>query len=260
MTLNEKTAVVTGGAAGIGRDIVRRLAADGARVISLDWNEEANRETAALVEANGGTCETHTADVSSAHDVNQVFSGIGPVAILVNNAAVVKGDGFLADLSEETWDRVLAACLKSVFLCTQAALPSMLAQRAGAIVNISSVNALTGIHLAAYSAAKGGIISLTKVLTAQYGGQGIRINTICPGTILSESSRSHYQSHPEAASELEELYPARSFGLPSDIASAVQFLVSEQAGFINGAVMAVDGGLTAVHQLASLRGTRPPNA
>jgi len=242
--LKGKTAVVTGGAAGIGQEIVRRLAAEGARVISMDWAESSSE--------NSGICEMMRGDVSSAADVKRVFDAAGPLDILVNNAAFSTGDGFLLELSEEIWDRTLSVCLKGVFLCSQAALRSMVEKRAGAIVNISSVNALTGIHLAAYTAAKGGIISLTRVLAAQYGRCGVRINTICPGTILSESSRLHYDAHPEITADLKALYPAGKFGSTADIASAVLFLVSDQASFINGATVAIDGGLSAVHPLPSL--------
>src|SRR6478609_7110330 len=239
MVLSGKTAVVTGGAAGIGQEIVRRLAAEGARVISMDWTETS--------EASSGVCESVHGDVSSAADVKRVFDAAGRVDILVNNAAFSKGDGFLLELSEEVWDRTLSICLKGVFLCSQAALSTMVERRSGAIVNISSVNALTGIHLAAYTAAKGGIISLTRVLAAQYGRDGVRINTICPGTILSESSRVHYDANPEITADLKSLYPAGAFGSTSDIASAVLFLVSDQSSFINGATLTVDGGLSAVH-------------
>jgi NAD(P)-dependent dehydrogenase (short-subunit alcohol dehydrogenase family) len=238
--LQGKTAMVTGGAAGIGREIVQRFAREGARVISVDWNEADNDET----------CYAITADVSSPADVQRAFEIAGPVDILVNNAAFSQGDGFLLDIFEEVWDRTLAVCLKSVFLCSKAALRGMVERRAGVIINISSVNALTGIHLAAYTAAKGGIISLTRVLAAQYGGLGVRINTICPGTILSESSRVYYDAHPEIASGLASLYPARKFGTTSDVASAALFLASDEATFINGTVLTVDGGLSAVHQIA----------
>jgi NAD(P)-dependent dehydrogenase (short-subunit alcohol dehydrogenase family) len=244
MVLNGKTAVVTGGAAGIGQEIVRRLAAEGARVISMDWAESSQE--------GAGLCETMRGDVSSGADVKRMFDAAGPVDILVNNAAFSNGDGFLLELSEETWDRTLSICLKSVFLCSKAALSTMVERRTGAIVNMSSVNALTGIHLAAYTTAKGGIISLTRVLAAQYGRCGVRINTICPGTILSESSRLHYDANPEITADLKALYPAGAFGNTSDIASAVLFLVSDQASFINGATLAIDGGLSAVHPLPAL--------
>jgi NAD(P)-dependent dehydrogenase (short-subunit alcohol dehydrogenase family) len=252
MRLKGKTVLVTGGAAGIGQEIVRVLARQGARVISVDWNGAENERTTAEVCAAGGECVPVQGDVSVAVDVQRAFEISGPVDILVNNAACARGDGFLLDVAEDTWDKILAVCLKSVYLCSKAALPSMLQRKAGSIVNISSVNALTGVHLVAYTAAKGGIISLTRVLAAQYGAYGVRINTICPGTILSESSRLHYEAHPEVTAELKTLYPARTFGSTGDIASAVLFLASDEASFINGAIIPVDGGLTAVRQLPSI--------
>ena len=250
--LDGKTALVTGGAAGIGQQIVRRLAGQGARVIAVDWNAAANEETAGMVRSSGGLCEAVAGDVSNADDVKRAFDVAGPVDILVNNAATVQGDGFLHELPEENWDQVLSVCLKSVFLCSKAALATMVERRAGSIVNISSVNGLLGIHFAAYTAAKGGIIALTRLLAAHYGGLGIRVNTIAPGTILSESSRVHYEQHPELAADLLALYPGRKFGYPDDIASAVSFLASDEASFINGAIIPVDGGLTAVRQLPSM--------
>jgi NAD(P)-dependent dehydrogenase (short-subunit alcohol dehydrogenase family) len=161
-------------------------------------------------------------------------------------------DILVNDLSEEVWNRTLAVCLKSVFLCSKAALKGMVGRRAGVIINISSVNALTGIHLAAYTAAKGGNISLTRVLATQYGGFGVRINTICPGTILSESSRLYYEANPEIAAGLAALYPARKFGTTSHIVSAALFLASDEATFINGTAFALDRGLSAVHQLPAI--------
>lgn len=251
MLLDRKTALVTGGAAGIGQEIVRRLAREGARVFSVDVNGEANRETAAEVCAEGGECIAVQGDVSLESNVERAFEVSGAVDILVNNAAYWQGDGFLLDISEDAWDKILAGSLKSVYLCSKAALPSMMERKSGAIINISSVNALTGIHLAAYTAAKGGILSLTRVLAAQYGGYGIRINTICPGTILSESSRIYYEEHPDVTADLKALYPAGAFGSTSDIASAVLFLASDQASFVNGVSIPIDGGLSAVRQLRS---------
>lgn len=251
MLLDRKTALVTGGAAGIGQEIVRRLAREGARVISVDVNDEANQKTAAEVCAEGAECIAVQGDVSLEGDVERAFEISGAVDILVNNAAYWQGDGFLLDIAEDAWDKILAGSLKSVYLCSKAALPCMMEQKSGAIINISSVNALAGIHLAAYTAAKGGIISLTRVLAAQYGGFGIRINTICPGTILSESSRIYYEEHPDVTADLKALYPARAFGSTSDIASAVLFLASDQALFVNGVSIPIDGGLSAVRQLPS---------
>ncbi|SRR5581483_2679180 len=252
MPLNEGRALITGAGAGIGREIARAFARHGAEIIAVDWNPDANRETARLIHAEGGRCRAVEADVSSSGDIARAFAEAGPVDVLVNNAAYSQGDGLLHELSEETWESVLAICLKSVFLCTREALKSMVPRRRGAIVNISSVNALLGIHLAAYTAAKGGIISLTRVTAVQYARFGIRANAICPGTILSESSEKYYREHPEISAELQDLYPGGKFGTVGDVAACALFLASEEANFINGATIPVDGALTAVHRIPSI--------
>lgn len=252
MPVKKRTALVTGGAAGIGQEIVRHLAQEGLRVVTFDWDEKTNLQTAQEVCAGGGDCVAVQGDVSVAADVNRAFATAGDVDVLVNNAAYSKGDGFLLDLREEVLDKTLAVCLKGVLLCSQAALKPMTQNRRGCIINISSVNAMAGIHLAAYTAAKGGIISLTRVLAAQYGGHNIRVNTISPGTILSESSRKHYEANPEVNADLLALYPNRTFGSTGDIAGAVLFLISDQASFINGANIPIDGGLSAVRLLPSI--------
>jgi NAD(P)-dependent dehydrogenase (short-subunit alcohol dehydrogenase family) len=183
MKFTGKNVLVTGGGAGIGREIAIRFAGEGAAVFSADVDATGNAETARLIHRSGGRCEAITADVSSAGDVSRATRSASPVAILVNNAAIVTGDGPLHSVSEEAWDRVLSVCLKSVYLCSREVLPEMAERREGVILNISSVNALAGIHFAAYSAAKGAINSLTRVMAAHYSLYGIRINAICPGTI-----------------------------------------------------------------------------
>lgn len=250
--LARRKAIVTGGANGIGREIAQLFAAEGARVVSLDIDEAANQETAALIRASGGRCEAVCADVATGVGVDRAFRLAGRVDILVNNAACWSGDGFLHDVTEEDWDRILAVSLKGVFLCTHRALQGMMGRRKGVIVNISSVNALTGIHLAAYTAAKGGIVALTRVLAQQYGKYGIRVNAICPGTILTESAKRYYVEHPGSDQDLQDLYPARAFGVPADVAECALFLASEKAKFINGSSLVVDGGLSSGHRIPSL--------
>jgi NAD(P)-dependent dehydrogenase (short-subunit alcohol dehydrogenase family) len=224
-----KTALITGGAHGIGREICIRFAAEGARVVSLDIDGADH------------------ADVSNAADVARVFEQAGPVDILVNNAATWQGDGILDEVSEQDWDRIVAVCLKGVYLCSREAVRSMKPRGSGAIINIASVNALTGIHLAAYTAAKGGVVSLTRLMAQQYGAFGIRVNAICPGTILTDSTREHFEENPEQAAALRKLYPAGSFGAPADVAAAALYLAT--ASFVNGSVLVLDGGLTAVHRI-----------
>ena len=250
-----KTALITGAANGIGREIARRFAAAGARIVSLDTDEAGNAQTASLIRASGGTCEPMAGDVALAADVEKAFRLAGPVDVLVNNAAIWSGDGFLHMVSEQDWDRIIAVGLKGVFLCCREALGTMMERRAGVILNIGSVNALAGIHLAAYTAAKGGIVSLTRLLAVQYARYGIRVNAICPATILTESSRQYYAEHPELETALRSLYPAGKFGAPADVAACALFLVSDQAAFINGSIIVLDGGLTAGYGIAGLEPT-----
>lgn len=219
----------------------------------MDLDAAGNARTAELIREAGGRCETLQGDVSAAADVQRVFHA-RRVDILVNNAAAWRGDGLLHQVSEEDWDYVLAGTLKSVYLCTRAALAGMMAQRGGVIVNINSVNGIAGVHLAAYTAAKGGVISLTRLLALQYGRYGIRVNAICPGTIMTESSRRHYDTRPEQEAELRALYPAGEFGTPADIAGCALYLASQEARFVNGATFVVDGGMTAGYRIASLLG------
>lgn len=245
MRLSGRRAVITGTATGIGREIARRFAAEGAQIVAIDRDEAGNQEAAAEIIAAGGHCQAIRADVSSEAEVVEAFRAAGPIDILVNNAGSAAGDARLIDLSGENWDRVLAVCLKSVFLCTREALKSMTKKRAGSVVNISSVNALAGINLTAYSAAKGGILSLTRLAALEYATYGIRVNAICPGTILSESSEAFYRERPEIDRELRALYPAGKYGSVEDVASCALFLASDEASFINGVALPVDGGLLA---------------
>ena len=252
MNLKGRKALITGTATGIGREIAFRFAASGAQIVAVDWDDKNNRETTERIKSEGGVCDATTADVSSEADVERVFGAAGAIDVLVNNAASVKGDGYLMDLSGENWDRVLAICLKSVFLCTREALKTMTPRRRGAIVNLSSANALMGINLAAYTAAKGGIISLTRLTAAHYARYGIRANVICPGTIASESSERYYEEHADVAMQLRSLYPGGQFGKVEDVAACALFLASDESAFINGAVVPVDGALTASHRIPSL--------
>ncbi|MDE3179555.1 MAG: SDR family oxidoreductase [Acidobacteriota bacterium] len=247
--LQGRTALITGGGNGIGREIGRVFALNGARVVSVDTDAAGNAETARLIREEGGVCEPVTGDVSVASDVERAFELCGPLDILVNNAAGLYGDGFLHDVSEADWDRTIAACLKSVYLCTRLALKHMMEQRKGAIITISSVNGLSGIHLAAYSAAKGALVSLTRLMALQYGPYGIRANAICPGTIMTENSRRVYDQNPEAEASLLALYPGGAFGEPNDIAECALYLASDRAKFVNGSIVVVDGGLTAIHRM-----------
>lgn len=241
-SLKGQTALVTGASQGIGLAIAEAMRQAGAIVHGMD-----------IVPPAGQVSFTHhDGDVASASDVARIFSETGPIDILVNNAAITTGDGLLHEVTEASWDRVVDVCLKSVFLCSKAALPAMIERRRGVILSLGSVNALTGIHLAAYTAAKGGILSLTRLLAQQYGRFGIRANAICPGTILTESSRAAYNDAAALRDDLLALYPAHEFGAPADIAECAVWLASAESRFINGTSIVVDGGMSAVHRLPSL--------
>lgn len=255
--LEGKTAIVTGGGNGIGREIARLFSLHGARVISVDVDAAGNRETARRISESGGECKAVEGDVASAADVERAFQIAGPVDVLVNNAAAWAGDGWLHEVSEGNWDRILAVTLKSVYLCSRIALKEMMVPRSGAIINISSVNAIAGIHLAAYTAAKGGILSLTKLLALQYGAQGIRVNAICPGTIETEGTHLYYEKHPEMKQGLLSLYPAGRFGEPADVAECALYLASDRAKFMNGSIVVLDGGMSAIQRIPFIERTGP---
>lgn len=252
MRLKGKQALITGTATGIGRETALLFAREGARILAVDRDELNNRVTAQLICDHGGSCRALTADISQEEQVVNLFKDIDTIDILVNNAASVYGDGFLTDLSGEVWDSVLGICLRSVFLCSREALKIMMPQKSGAIVNLSSANASVGINLAAYTAAKGGIESLTRLMATHYARFGIRVNAVSPGTVMSENSTEFYRDRPQIAADLRSLYPGGMFGHVRDIAATVLFIASDEANFINGAIIPVDGGLTSTRRLPSV--------
>jgi meso-butanediol dehydrogenase / (S,S)-butanediol dehydrogenase / diacetyl reductase len=239
----DKTVLVTGAGRGIGRVLGRRFAAEGARVVLADRSGQ-EREVADEIEREGGSALAAHADVSIADDVAAMVASAGPVGVLVNNAAVAEGSDVL-EIDEETWDRELAIDLKSAFLCSRAVLPGMIARGGGAIVNVATVNAFAYFGNEAYSAAKAGLISLTQALAVRYGPRGIRVNAVAPGTIRTPAWDERIRKDPEVLDRLAKWYPLGRVGEPGDVANAVLFLASEDASWITGTVLRVDGGLLA---------------
>ncbi len=250
MRLADRVALITGGGSGIGRAIALRFAAEGAAVVAVDADPDGARETARQVEAGGGRACYVEADVTSsaavARAVEAALTTFGRIDVLVNNAGIGGGDDVL-QTDEATWDRVVAVILKGAFLCTRAVLPHLIGQRRGAIVNVASVNGLTGLGEEAYSAAKAGLINFTQNVAVRYGPDGIRANVICPGTIRTPIWRDVVEKTPDVFERLARWYPLGRVGETEDVAEAALYLASDDAAFVTGAVLVVDGGLTAGH-------------
>jgi meso-butanediol dehydrogenase/(S,S)-butanediol dehydrogenase/diacetyl reductase len=248
MRLPDTVALVTGGGSGIGRAIGLRFAQEGARVILADRYGDRAEVVAEEITAAGGEAIGLEADVADEVAVNamaeQAIAAFGRVDVLVNNAGLSKGDDIL-EMDGETWDLNLDVVLKGVFLCSKAILPGMRERGRGVILNIGSVNGLTGIGEMAYSAAKAGMVNLTQNLAVRHGPAGVRVNCIAPGTIRTPIWASRVAEDPRVFDRLTPWYPLRRVGEPDDIANAALFLASDEASWITGVTLCVDGGLLA---------------
>jgi len=238
-------ALVTGASRGIGRAIALQLAADG-YAVAVNYASSSAKADAVVSEivAGGGRAIAVQADVSDGDAVAAMFSTVtdelGPVAVLVNNAGITD-DGLLLRMSPDQWDNVLNTDLRSVFLCTKAALRSMLRAKTGRIINISSVSGISGNPgQGNYAAAKAGIIGFTKSIAKEVGSRGITVNAIAPGFIQTDMTDSLGETVTDAASDQIAL---GRLGLPEEVASAVGYLASEGASYITGQTIVVDGGL-----------------
>jgi len=246
MTLTGKMALVTGGASGIGRAVCLRLARDGAAVAVLDLDPGGAERTAAEVRGSGGRAVAVGADVADddavAAAVAQARAALGPLTVLVNVAGI--GDfTLLADMRPAQWQRMLGVHLNGTFHCTRAVLPDMTAAGWGRIVNTSSVAGLSGggPGLSHYAAAKGGIIAFTKAIAQELGPAGITANAVAPGLIDTPMVKEAMVSD-EIRRRAVEGAPVRRIGQPDDIAAAVAYLVSPEAGFVTGQVLSPNGG------------------
>jgi 3-oxoacyl-[acyl-carrier protein] reductase len=242
MDLSQRVAIVTGGARGIGREIALKLAEVGASVVVSDLADA--EPVAQEIRGMNRQSLAVQADVSSAADVARLVeatvSSYGRVDILVNNAGIAR-DQLLLRMSDEDWDAVLSVNLKSVFLCTRAVLRHMMKQRWGRIISLSSIVGIVGNPgQANYASAKAGIIGFTRTIAREVGSRGITVNAIAPGFIDTPMTQKLGE---EQRQELLKRIPLGFLGTPRDVAEAVAFLASEEARYITGQVLGVDGGL-----------------
>jgi NAD(P)-dependent dehydrogenase (short-subunit alcohol dehydrogenase family) len=247
-----KACVVTGAGSGIGKAIAERLAEEGGKVVCVDVNPETAIATANVIQQAGGTATAFTADVSDPKQVDafvaQCIGLYGRIDVLVNNAGV-NIPGVLHEVSDAVIDKTLNVNVKGAIYGCRAAIPSMLKQGGGSIVNISSVNGLVSEpFLAVYSASKGAVVMLTRGVALDYAKRGIRCNAICPGWVDTPIN----YAHAEMLGGLEKVYatidtfqPIGRPGEPREIAHLALFLASDEASFLTGAVIPADGGMTA---------------
>lgn len=245
-----RTALVTGGGRGIGRAIALRLAGEGAAVAVVDIDGEPARAVVKEIAAagrNGVAIEADVGDEAAvARTVRDAERALGPLSVLVNNAASATRSTIDAT-GPDDWDAEFRVTLRAAYLMARAVLPGMAERGRGAVVSVASVNGLMYFGNPAYSAAKAGLINLTKAIAVEYGPAGVRANTVSPGSVRTEhpSWAERQARDPQAFEKLARWYPVGRVGTPGDIAAAVAFLASDEAAFVNGADLVVDGGLTA---------------
>ena len=244
MKLGGKTAIVTGAAQGIGKEIACSLAKEGANIVVSDIDLEHAEQTADQIRKIGRETLVIKADVSipeeAANIVEKTIDKLGSLDILINNAGITR-DNFILRMKDEDWDKVLAINLKGTFNCIKVAAKVMLKQRKGKIVNIASIIGLIGnAGQANYAASKAGVIALTKSCAKEFGARGITVNAIAPGFI---STRMTEVLKEDTKQKMLGNIPLGRFGLATDVANLVLFLVSDEANYITGQVINVDGGM-----------------
>ena len=243
MRLENKVAIITGAGSGIGKETAILFAREGAKVVVADVNEKAGEETVVEIKKNGEGFFVKL-DVSNREQSKQMvkttLEKYGKIDVLINNAGIVQ-DAFVSKMTEEQWDKVINVNLKGVFNCTQAVVEVMMNQGSGVIINTSSIVGLYGnVGQVNYAATKAGLIGMTKTMAKELGRKGIRVNAVAPGFITTPMT----SNVPEKILEMmKEKTPLRRLGEAKDVAFAYLYLASDEADFVNGAVLCVDGGL-----------------
>jgi NAD(P)-dependent dehydrogenase (short-subunit alcohol dehydrogenase family) len=248
--IDGKVAIITGAASGIGKATALLFAQEGANVVVADFMDELGEETVKVINESGGKAVFVHTDVSKAEDVkNMIKTAVdtyGRLDIIFNNAGIEGASIDTANYPENVFDKVIAVNLKGVWLGIKYALPELLKNGGGSIINTTSVAGLVAFAgLSAYNATKGGIIQLTKTAAIEYAKQNIRVNCIAPGVIETAMVDRVLKAQPEAKAAFIQIEPVGRFGKPEEVAKAALFLASDDSSFITGTVLIVDGGLTA---------------
>jgi NAD(P)-dependent dehydrogenase (short-subunit alcohol dehydrogenase family) len=250
MKLKDKVALITGAGSGIGRATALLFAKEGAKVVVVDVNKDAARDTVDLIKKNGGEAVFVKTDVSKSGEVQNMIKETvkkyGKLDVLYNNAGIEGKQAPTAECSEENFDRVIAINLKGGFLGMKYGIQQMLKQGGGVVINTSSVAGLVGFSGApAYCASKGGIIQLTRAAALEYATRNIRVNAICPGIIWTSMVERATENNQEMIKQFSDIEPIKRMGKPEEVAAVALFLASDDASFITGAAVTVDGGYTA---------------
>jgi NAD(P)-dependent dehydrogenase (short-subunit alcohol dehydrogenase family) len=251
--LEGRIAVVTGASSGFGRATSIRLASEGAKILAADLDEGNGRDTLGLVGQVGGEAELFVGDIATEAGasamVRRALDLFGAVDILVNNAGIAPDgeSGRTWDVPEESWDRLIRVNLKSIYLCSRAALPTMIARKKGAIVNVASIAATRTCSSAAYAAAKSGILGYTLQVASELGPSGVRINSVSPGFMVTPMATGERRglSAEESARRMADMArkpPMGRMGEADDIAAAIAYLASDDAKYVTGQELVVDGG------------------
>ena len=251
MRLQDKVSIITGGASGMGRVAARMFAAEGAKVVVADVTAPAAQSVVDEVTAAGGTAIAVVADVSKEADakrmIDETIAAFGRVDVLYNNAGIMpEADHSVIDTSVEDWDRVMAVNVRGVFLGCKYAIPKMVEQGSGSVINISSFVALMGCSNPqdAYTASKGAVLALTKSLAVQFAPKGVRTNAICPGPVSTPLLMDWLVKDEEAKRIRLARNPTGRFGDPAEVVYMAIYLASDESRWTNGAAMVVDGGIT----------------
>lgn len=245
MRLKDKVALVTGGGSGIGEATAKLFAQEGARVALVDINAEGVERVAKAIIAEGGQALAIKADVAQRNEVEdavaKVLNRFGQVDILINNAGIFR-DAMSWKMDDRQWDQVISVCLKGTFICSQIVIPHMRLHNYGKIVNTASIAALGNPGQANYSAAKGGIISLTKTLALELARSNINVNCVAPGSIDTPIIKDMPQDILQRV--VEDKVPFRRMGTPAEVAKLHLFLASEDSSYITGQIIFIDGGIS----------------